>query len=60
MNKANNYLAERLGRDALAIAELLQTIEQKDQIIASLSAKLGDPPAEASAADEMMRQRGNT
>lgn len=36
MNKANAYLADRIGKDALAIAELLQVIEQKDAEIAAL------------------------
>lgn len=42
MNKASAYLAERIGKDAVVIAELLQTIEQKDAEIARLKKALED------------------
>lgn len=44
MNKANAYLLERIGKDALVIAELLQTLEQRDAEIAALKQQLEAKP----------------
>lgn len=45
MNKASIYLAERIGKDALVIADLLQALEQKDAEIAELRKKLEEKEA---------------
>ena len=40
MDKANQYLAQRIGADAMAIADLIQQGEAKDRRIAELEAKI--------------------
>lgn len=49
MNPAEQYLANRIGQEAIIVAGLLVQLEQKDQQIAALQAQLAaakeKPPA---------------
>lgn len=40
MNKAAQLLATRIGQDAIALATMAETIEQRDELIAQMEAIL--------------------